>query len=74
MPTVDDVVAVLCLDQRDRWKRDALSMRECDPLPPRPHVLRGRPEAVIEVRARLDRTDDRIQRDDPQASRSRGRR
>src|SRR4051794_104974 len=66
--SVDDVVAVGTLDDGDRRQRAAATMRERDALPALGDAVGGRPEAGVEDRRRVDRSDDRPQRDHAQVA------
>ena len=70
MAPVEHVVAVGPFAQSDRRERITSAVGKRDPLPARAHQLRCRPKTRVEVGARLDRADDRVQRHNLQSLRS----
>ena len=69
---VEHVVAVGPLDQLDRRERVAAPVGQGDPLPAGPQDLGRGAEVRVEVGRRLERADDRVERDDLRARQSAG--
>src|SRR6185312_3958700 len=66
--SVDDVVAVVTLDDGDRRQRVAATVRERDALPAVGDAVRSRPEVRVEVDRHVDGSDDRVKRDHAQVA------
>jgi hypothetical protein len=62
--TVHNVIAVRSREQDNRRQRVTLAVRQRYPFPSVPYELGGGTEAGVELRGRLQRANDRTQRDD----------